>query len=78
MILILTVQTVLDALREITLEIKDSPFRLKVVREIVKIHTEIVKAIRNKNVDEAYKLMLRDVLNFYFHRTNREFKSQVE
>jgi GntR family transcriptional repressor for pyruvate dehydrogenase complex len=77
-ILILTVQTVLDALREITLEIKDSPFRLDVVREIVSIHTEIVKSIRKKNVDEAYKLMLRDVLNFYFHRTNREFKSQVE
>jgi GntR family transcriptional regulator, transcriptional repressor for pyruvate dehydrogenase complex len=77
-ILILTAQTVLDALREITLEIKDSPFRLNVVREIVNIHTEIVKAIKKKDVDKAYKLMLRDVLNFYFHRTNKEFKSQVE
>jgi GntR family transcriptional regulator, transcriptional repressor for pyruvate dehydrogenase complex len=77
-ILILTAQTVLDALREITLEIRDSRFRLKVVREIVRIHTEIVKAIKNKSVDEAYKLMLKDVLNFYFHRTNREFKSQGE
>ena len=77
-ILILTVQTVLDALREITLEIKDGPFRLDVVREIVKIHREIVQAIRKKDVDDAYKLMLRDVFNFYFHRTNREFKSQVE
>ncbi len=77
-ILILTVQTVLDALREITLEIKDGPFRLNVVREIVKIHREIVQAIRKKNADDAYKLMLSDVLNFHFHRTNREFKSQAE
>jgi GntR family transcriptional regulator, transcriptional repressor for pyruvate dehydrogenase complex len=77
-ILILTVQTVLDALREITLEIKDGPFRLDVVREIVKIHREIVQAIRKKDVDDAYKLMLKDVLNFYFHRTNKEFKSQVD
>ncbi len=77
-ILILTAQTVLDALREITLEIKDGPFRLDIVREIVSIHAEIVKAVRKKNVDDAYRLMLRDVLNFYYHRTNKQFKSQVE
>lgn len=77
-ILILTVQTVLDALRELSLEIPHEPGRKAAVMEILADHRRILEAVRAKNAEEACSVMLKDIRNFYFHRTGREFKSQLE
>lgn len=75
LILTLTVQTVLDALRTMAAKVRDNlPGEFKNAFDIVKAHEEMVRAIREKNSEEAYELMLRDIL--YFQRTFSGFKSR--
>ena len=77
LILTLTIQTVLDALRTMALEVRDKlPSQSQNAFEIVRTHEEMVKAIKKKNSKEAYELMMRDIV--YFQQRFRGFESQVK
>ncbi len=73
LILALTVKTVLDVLREITLEIAGcSPNQVKGAFGVVRSHKKILKALKEKDSQKVYELMMKDILDI--QRSFRGFK----
>ncbi|HVN25408.1 MAG TPA: FadR/GntR family transcriptional regulator [Syntrophorhabdales bacterium] len=59
----LTMRTMLEVATEMTIETsKHFEERLKISQQAVKDHRDILKALRRKDPDEAYKSMLKDVV----------------
>ena len=62
-VITLSMKTLLDVVKEMTLEITDNlPKRIKISRHAVDFHKKILKALREKNSQKVYELMLKHVI----------------
>jgi GntR family transcriptional repressor for pyruvate dehydrogenase complex len=62
-VITLTLKTLLDVVKEMTLEITDHlQKRAKISRQAVAYHKKIVKALREKNSQRVYELMLKHII----------------
>lgn len=62
-VIALTMKTLLDVIKEVTLEITDHlPKRIEISKQAVVYHKKILKALREKNGQRVYELMLRDII----------------
>lgn len=61
-VITLTMKTLLEVVKEMTLEITDNlPKRIKISRHAVDFHKKILKALREKNSQKVYELMLKHI-----------------
>ena len=62
-VIALTMKTLFDVVKEMTLEMKDNlPKRIEVSSHAVDFHKKILNALREKNSERVYKLMLKHVI----------------
>lgn len=62
-VITLSMKTLLDVVKEMTLEITDNlPKKIKISRHAVNFHKKILKALREKNSQKVYELMLKHVI----------------
>jgi len=62
-VITLTMKTLLDVVKEMTLEIKNHlQKRTEISRQAVACHRKILKALREKDSQRVYELMLKDIL----------------
>jgi GntR family transcriptional repressor for pyruvate dehydrogenase complex len=62
-VIALTMKTLLDVVKEMTLEItNDLRKRTEISRQAVAYHKKIFKALREKNSQRVYELMLKDII----------------
>lgn len=76
-VIAITIKTLLDAVREITLEIADnSKIQIESASKVLRNHKIILRALREKNSQKVYESMLKDIL--YIKSRFRAFKSWTE
>jgi len=62
-VIALTMKTLLDVVKEMTLEITNHlPKRIEISKQAVAYHKKILKALREKNSPKVYELMLKDII----------------
>ena len=62
-VIALTMKTLLDVVKEMTLEITDHlPKRIEISRQAVAYHKKILKALRERDSQKVYELMLKDII----------------
>jgi len=62
-VIALSMKTLLDVVKELTLEItNDLKKRSEISRQAVAYHKKILKALREKNSQKVYELMLKDII----------------
>ena len=62
-VIALTMKTLLDVVKEMTLEITNNlQKRIEISRQAVTYHKKILKALREKNSQRVYELMLKDII----------------
>jgi len=62
-VIALTMKTLLDVVKEMTLEITNNfRKRVEISKQAVTYHKKILKALREKNSQRVYELMLKDIV----------------
>jgi DNA-binding FadR family transcriptional regulator len=77
-VIALTMKTLFDVVKEMTLEMKDNlPKRIKISSHAVDFHKKILNAFRGKNSQKVHDLMLKHILQIQEGLKKAKSKNQV-